>query len=94
MGGRVEVESHPAFAPVVVLGLLLAAASALVFALLAGRRLAALFGLVPAAGIGILLGQLAAEALGSTRLLVGDLHLPEALAGALVLLLIAARLGL
>lgn len=81
------------FAPILVLQALVAAYAAVVYGLVLGRPLTRLLYLLPAAFVGVFLGQFIGTQMQSPGLVVGELHLFEATVGALVLLLIANRLG-
>jgi hypothetical protein len=81
------------FAPVLVLELLLAGYTAVGFGLVTGRPVRRLLYMLPAAFIGVLFGQLVAAQMRVPGLMVGDLHLLEAMVGALLMLLVVRRLG-
>jgi hypothetical protein len=85
--------ASPEFAPVLVLEALLAAFSAVLFGLIAGRPLRRLAYMLPAGLAGVLLGQFIGDQMRSPGLVLGDLHLLEATLGAWMVLLIARRLG-
>ncbi len=81
------------FAPVLVLELLLAGYTAVGFGLVTGRPVRRLLYMLPAAFIGVLFGQLVAAQMRTPGLMVGDLHLLEAIVGAILMLLVVRRLG-
>jgi hypothetical protein len=94
MGGEgVRSPAEIAFAPVLVLEVLLAAYAAVGFGLVMGRPIRRLVYMLPAAFVGVLFGQVIAAQMRSPGLMVGDLHLLEAAFGAALMLLVVRRLG-
>ena len=81
------------FAPVLVLELLLAGYAAVGFGLMTGRPITRLPYMLPAAFVGVVFGQVVAAQMRSPGLMVGDLHMLEALVGALLMLFVVRRLG-
>lgn len=81
------------YAPVLIAEALLAGFVAAVYGLIVGQPPRRLVSTLPLAFVGVVAGQLVAEQIRTPGLMIGDLHVLEAMVGAIFLIVVARRLG-
>ena len=81
------------YAPVLIAEALLAGFVAAVYGLIVGQPPRRLVSTLQLAFVGVVAGQLVAEQIRTPGLMIGDLHVLEAMVGAIFLIVVARRLG-